>query len=238
MAYGEQDPRRLIVRLAVAVMIADGRITATECDAMAYLDRLGLGPLSTLVDEEVGRASRHPIDLIDTCEGLADASPQAAAVILTLLAEIAAADGSVSEQELATFDTVAKQLGLSSIESDHILDLAVSSHGARLLRGADAASAAAKLTVPPAPEPHRPPPRNGSGVSSAAPDLKRARRILGVTPDADREQVDRAYMALVQRYDPTQLAALGPEFAALAVRKLAEATAAFQALRRVLRAEA
>jgi len=238
MAYGEQDPRRLIVRLAVAVMIADGRITATECDAMAYLDRLGLGPLSTLVEEEVERALRHPIDLIDTCEGLADASPQAAAVILTLLAEIAASDGSVSGKELLTFHTVARQLGLSSMEADHILDLAVASHGARLVRDIEAVSAASKVMVPPTPEPHHAPPRNGSGVPAGAPDLKRACRILGVTAAADREQVDRAYIALVERYNPIELATLGPEFAALAVRKLAEATAAFHALRRALGAEA
>jgi DnaJ-domain-containing protein 1 len=223
MAYEEQDPRRLIVRLAVAVMLADGRITAPEYDAMAHLDRLGLGPLSGLVEQEVERASVRPIDLVDTCEGLADASPQAAAVILTLLAEVAASDGTVSGRELATFNTAAKQLGLSSIEADHILDLAMSAHKARFVRDETPARGAREI----------PPVVSAGARPSARPlDLQRAYRTLGITAACDRERVDAAYMALVERYNPAQLAAFGPEFAVLAVRKLAELTAAFEVVRR------
>ena len=50
MNNDEINPRRLIARLAVAVMVADGRITPSEHEAVRRLDQLGLGPLSQLAE--------------------------------------------------------------------------------------------------------------------------------------------------------------------------------------------
>jgi hypothetical protein len=42
--------------------------------------------------------------------------------------------------------------------------------------------------------------------------------------------VDAAYRAVIERYQPIKVIDLGPEFAVLAVRRLAAATAAFTVL--------
>jgi uncharacterized tellurite resistance protein B-like protein len=145
----EHDPRRLIARLAAAVMVADGRVTAAECDALERLDTLGLGPLSRLAGEEIERATHEPIDVPAACKGLASAiSPQAAAVILAALAEIAASDLSVSPAELNTINTVATLLGLTPPEAAQIVNAAMAAYGANM-----AADARQRATAPPSAKP-------------------------------------------------------------------------------------
>ena len=58
--------------------------------------------------------------------------------------------------------------------------------------------------------------------------LQNAYRVLGIDADASRAHLDAAYLGLVERYNPANVALLGAEFAALAVRKLAAVTAAFE----------
>ena len=130
MRYHEDDPRRLIARLAVAVMIADGRITPDERDALERLDRLGLGPLVALAQEEIERAVREPVDMQATCAGLGDVGPQGAARILAVLAEIAASDRSVLPREVATLNAIARLMGLTAPEMDEILRVTMSARGA------------------------------------------------------------------------------------------------------------
>jgi len=74
MDKAPQDRRRLIARLAVAIMVADGRITASERDALERFDRLGLGPLAALAEDEIRRAMQHPIDVRGTCASLSSRS--------------------------------------------------------------------------------------------------------------------------------------------------------------------
>lgn len=59
-------------------------------------------------------------------------------------------------------------------------------------------------------------------------DLDRARDMLGVGPHATREDVDAAYLRLVSFYDPAKVMDLGPEFVVLSVRRLGQATTAYQ----------
>ena len=59
-------------------------------------------------------------------------------------------------------------------------------------------------------------------------DLDRARTLLGVGPTATREEVDAAYLRLVAFYDPAKVMDLGPEFVVLSVRRLGQATTAYQ----------
>lgn len=59
-------------------------------------------------------------------------------------------------------------------------------------------------------------------------DVDRARDLLGVGPHATREDVDAAYLRLVAFYDPAKVLDLGPEFVVLAVRRLGQATTAYQ----------
>lgn len=83
--------------------------------------------------------------------------------------------------------------------------------------------------APDAPIPARPPEalhvreRPADGL-----DLDRARNLLGVGPRASREDVDAAYLRLVAFYDPAKVMDLGPEFVVLAVRRLGQATTAYQ----------
>ena len=228
----DADPRRLIARLAVAIMVADGQISPSEYEALERLDELGLGPLSDLAEDEIRNATRQPIDLHATCEGLAQATPEAAAVIMSVLAEIAASDRSVSRAELETLHTVARLLGLNATDAAHILSAAMSEYGATL-GGEDSVPSGG---LPPSrPEPVRVI-RNRDGEAAAAAaapatehaELQRAYRVLGIDAATSRAHVDAAYLGLVERYNPVKVAGLGAEFAALAVRKLVEATAAFE----------
>jgi uncharacterized tellurite resistance protein B-like protein len=224
----DADPRRLIARLAVAVMVADGRITPSEYDALERLDGLGLGPLSDLAEDEIRMATRQPIDLRAACEGLAQATPQAAAVILSVLAEIAASDGSVSSAEVNTLHTVATLLGLNAAETAHILSAAMTEYEATMAADSTAPSGgAAKQTrerVVVVRQTDEPP--VAAGVDQS--ELQRACCVLGIDAGASRAHLDATYLALVERYNPAKVADLGAEFAALAVRRLAEVTAAFE----------
>jgi uncharacterized tellurite resistance protein B-like protein len=219
------DPQmsRSIARLAVAVMAADGRITASELDALSNLDDLGLGRLSGLAREEIERAVGRPIDVEATCDALGDLDPDATALVLAALAEMAASDRVLSPLEIDVFTAVASRLGLSGDEAASILEAAVSP---------PATGAPTWQTIPVGtaePEASRVA-REARPAETVPPDpqLERAHRILGVEPGAERVRLEAAYLALVQRYNPARMAELGVEFAVLAVRRLASVTAAFE----------
>ena len=227
----DADPRRLIARLAVAVMVADGQITPAEYEALAGLDALGLGPMSDLAADEIRNATHDPIDLRATCGGLAQATPEGAAVIMSVLAEIAASDRSVSRPELETLHTIAGLLGLNPAETAQMLAAAMNEYGATLSTEDGVSSGGLTQSRP---EPvtvirmsdGEAPAADPAATGSA--ELQHAYRVLGIDAAASRSHLDAAYLGLVERYNPVKVAGLGAEFAALAVRKLVEATAAFE----------
>jgi hypothetical protein len=53
--------------------------------------------------------------------------------------------------------------------------------------------------------------------------------MLGLEPGANRSRIETTYLEFVQRYDPLRTAEeLGPDLAALAVRRLATITDAYE----------
>ena len=114
------DPRSIIARLAVAVMAADGRITAGELDVASHLDSLGLGDLSGPVRAEIQIAMRDPIDPVAVCGELTPLSREAAATIVAALAEIALADRVLSRRESQVLFLIARALGLHDSETEHL----------------------------------------------------------------------------------------------------------------------
>jgi len=135
-----------------------------------------------------------------------------------VLCEIAASDRSVTARELATLSSIAAQLGLRADDLEHLLGSAMAAYDAPLV---------AEPVVPPS---------DVSGVSGTAdvardPGLERALCVLGLSSNADRARVDAAYLDLVTRYNPTKVIDLGVEFVALAIRKLAMITEAFEYVR-------
>jgi DnaJ-domain-containing protein 1 len=219
----------MLVRLAVAMMAADGRITSGELSAAGALDGLGLGPLSALMGEEIERAVKQPIDLDDTCAHLARLSPEAGLVVLSILAEIAAADGVVSAPERDTLRAVATRMKLPPGSADE----ALARQEVGLTDGPERSHPAEAAGAPTAPSPGssapKPQPsRSQSGAAAASESLARAYALLGVRPGASRVELEDAYRLALDRYNPTKVIDLGTEFASLAVRKLAQATAAFE----------
>jgi uncharacterized tellurite resistance protein B-like protein len=224
-----EDPRRLIVRLAVAVMAADGRIDPDELQAAERLDRLGLGLLSTLAREEIERAAREPIDLIATCAGLSSASPQAGSVILAALADIAGVDHLLKPGEIQVLSAIGRLLGLPESMVETILDAAAAACEGEPAREPwtrqeaevperSAAATRGPFVARPGPAP----------LARLGEPLALAYGRLGLGADVSRAEIEAAYRALVERYNPAKVIDLGPEFAILAVRKLAEATTAFE----------
>jgi uncharacterized tellurite resistance protein B-like protein len=119
------DPCRSIARLAVAILKADGMVTAAEVDSLRRLDDLGAGSLSDLAREELalsGDASGPKIDLADACEALLGASAQGAAMLLEVLAEIAASDRRITLPTLAAIDEIARRLFVPPEIAAHVLD--------------------------------------------------------------------------------------------------------------------
>jgi DnaJ-domain-containing protein 1 len=205
----EADPRRLLAQLAVAVIAADGRVTTSELEAVARLDDLGLGRLSALVEEELRSATHRRIDLGATCRLLRERVPDAAPVILAALAQLAASDRALAESELALLGQAASGLGLSSADAQEILSSVLSGP----------APSPAPAAAPATPQPPAP------GV---APPVGQALALLGLDASARRAELDERYRQLVARYDPAKVIDLGPDFAALAIRKLGELTDAYE----------
>jgi uncharacterized tellurite resistance protein B-like protein len=246
---GIEGPRRIFARLAVAVMAADGHITASELDTLDRLQYLGLGPLSAIAREEIHYAMYEPIDLRLTCSVLQPVSPPVAATILSALGEVAASDGTISVPELHVLRSIATLLGVPATETAEILTAAANAHGfaapdeksprtgsgARALGPGAAGSGADRPAVPDgnatrpvvvsAPSARL---RPAADSPALAAERGRAFAFLGVTPGASRSDLEAAYRVLVERYDPLKVLDLGSEFAALAVRRLGEATRAFE----------
>jgi DnaJ-domain-containing protein 1 len=203
---------RLIARLAVAVIAADGRITREELTALERLDGLGLGPLANVAREEIERAIHEPVDVRATCAALPPLGEDGAALLLTVLAELAASDRLLAPRERDVFNTIAGYLGVGPAAAARILESA--------------------LSPPPGGEQATiRPPTHAVAAPSLDPNQQRAFRVLGLEPGASRARIDTAYLDLVQRYDPGRVSELGPEFAALAVRRLATITDAYEVAR-------
>jgi uncharacterized tellurite resistance protein B-like protein len=242
------DPRRLIVRLAVAVLAADGRITREELTALGELDELGLGHISDFARAEIERAVDAPIDIASTCGGLAALSPQSGALLVAVLADIAASDGALSRGEAAVLQTVAACFGLEPGVTEEILASkragVVPPTPVRERPGMNVpqALAGAQPGGAPVEEPQEETPIEASpfrqgedrgadataSAGGAAAELVLAFAVLGLKPGARRGDVDAAYRAIVERYNPARVIDLGTEFAVLAVRKLERATAAVE----------
>ena len=223
------------MRLAVAVMTADGRISAEECEAIQRFDDLGLGPLCDVAEEEIERAAEGPVDIRATCAGLAAAGPRAASVILAALADVAASDRKISPNELEVLDEVASLLGLSRAEARDVVNLAAEAHHAVAVASParDGESAAARRTAPGgAPDVvDEGKARDAAPLEKLEPDFENACRLLRVGPDVGAERLETAYLEMVDRYNPAKVVDLGGDFAVMAVRKLVDVTMAFEMIR-------
>jgi uncharacterized tellurite resistance protein B-like protein len=222
----ERDARVLIAQLAVAVMVADARMTSSERAAAEQLNGWGLGSLSGLVEREIQRAMLQPINVRAVCAALAPMGPDACSVILTALAEIAASDREVSEAELSMLNIIGNLLGLDAADTNQILQTAIAGSGARIVANMADAGAAARTNGDL--ECGWSADYNGADCDSSIGD---SYRLLALQPGADAAQLNDALLRTVERYNPAKFADLGPEFVALAVRKLGETTAAFELLR-------
>jgi hypothetical protein len=201
--------RPAISRLVAAMMVADRRLTMEEIDAGNRLDRIGLGPLSPLVHEELQRATRMPIDLDEPCAALRGAGSAVIGTVLAALAGVAISDGTIDDDESRVFGAIAARLGAGTRGiADHVGDD---------VRGDGVAPA--------------PPAGPGVRTSVASDDRAKALGALGLGAAANPAEVDAAYLRLVAHYDPARVVALGADFVVLAVRKLAALTELYEVAR-------
>jgi len=77
--------------------------------------------------------------------------------------------------------------------------------------------------------PPAPPPPSSSSSSQSRPEWA---DVLGVAPDASRDDVKRAYLQKIEEFAPGRLAALGPEMRKLAEERLQQINLAFDAAER------
>lgn len=239
------DLRRTIVRLALAMMAADGHLTERERTVTNRLAQGGLGSLGALVASEVARAKRTPVDNAAACSTLAAAGPAAASAAFAVLVDVAVADGAFDERETRLLDSIAARLGLD----EHTVSRVVRAAALRVapMGASPAVSPESPIGRPAEPDAATATSRRSQATSGIAADdvlgtdpiettagteaLARAYAQLGVTPGADAAALDAAYRRLLARYDPTRALDHGAKFAVRAVRRLAEATAAYELLR-------
>lgn len=200
--------RRAMARLIAAMMIADRRISADELDEASRLDHLGLGALSSFVREEIDHATRMPIDVTQACSTLSGMGPALVDMVLSVLAHVAASDGAVDDAERRLFATVASALGV----------------GAREITARSGSSERNDGI-----EPSRPVAARARAIRGD--DRANAFRTLGLAAAASAADVDRAYLRLVEDYDPAKVAPLGADFAVLAVRRLEALSDAYEVAR-------
>ena len=203
------DLGRLIARLAVAVVAADGRLTPTELAALKRLDGLGIGRLANAARLEAERAVHEPVDVRATCAALPPLCEDVALLLLAILAEIAVSDRLLAPREREILNTVAESLGVDGVVAGRILE-------------------AATCSPPYAGELKSIPGLRDEAVPRERANSHRAFRALGLEPGASQARLDTSYLELIERYDPARVGHLGPEFAALAVRRLASITDAYE----------
>jgi hypothetical protein len=119
-----EDPRRLIIRLAVAVSDPRDWLSGGEMRALERLNDAGFGPLSGLAVEEMGRAAHQPTDVRATCAALRSlhaqpCAPAHAIGILVQLFEAVPRGPSVNAASQATAtDELARARALLGIQAD------------------------------------------------------------------------------------------------------------------------
>jgi hypothetical protein len=180
--------------------LAAAVITADHRIASPELERLDRIGLGPLVRAEIERAGRDHVDVATTCAALPPLGEDAATLVLTALADLVTSDRVVALRERDVFRTIAGHLGIRPAGATRILEAAISPNGGR------------EFVPPPA--------RFGGHP---------AFRLLGLEPGASRSRIETTYLELVQRYDPLRMAEeLGPDLVALAVRRLAVITDAYE----------
>lgn len=226
------DPASALARLAAGIIAADGRVSAAELVSADVLDQLGLGPIRQRLLAELERARTEGLDLEPAVAAMSHLSPRARAVIFEVLAELAAADGELSDQEALLLDRLATRWDLEVPTSRRTPSAATPEaqprprgQGVRVPIATEDRSGAAgepeaeQALAAPA----------GDGLS---PEVESALAVLGLPPDASPAAVDEAFRALVHRYDPAHVIDLGPEFALLAIRRLNRIADAYVAWKR------
>ncbi len=221
------DPASALARLAAGVIVADGRVTTAELMSADVLDQLGLGPMRQRLLAELERARTEGLDLEPAVAAVSRLSPRARAVIFEVLAELAAADGELSNQEALLLDKLATRWDLEvpppwqkPTAPGPQAHASADSKGVRVpVKTGDRSPAAAeseadRASVTPA----------GNGLS---PEAESALAVLGLPSDASPDAVDEAFRALVHRYNPAHVIDLGPEFALLAIRRLSRIADAY-----------
>jgi DnaJ-domain-containing protein 1 len=218
------DPAAALARLAVGVMLADGRVTAEEWATARTLDQLGLGPMRERIRAELEEAAAGSLDFAPAIATVAQFPSRARSVVFEVLSQLAAADGELSSGEVAFLERCAAQWQLAAEAGTErsTLEEAAPQLGRRVPIRA--------VEETPAREEAQSPEEGGVGVRQQGAEeraLEQALAVLGLPPNASAAAVEQAFRTLVQRYDPAAMLDLGPEFVLLAIRRLQQIADAY-----------
>lgn len=169
-----------------ALCKADGRVTGEEIRvAEQFFARLALGDEQRRSARSAfnrGKAPDFDLDAeLARLRALGGKSPALLQLFLQIQLSAIAADGAVHPEEHALLLRVARGLGLSEADVDRL---------EALLRGASSA-------------------RAGGAQPSQSARLANACATLGVDPQADDDEVKKAYRRLMSQHHPDKLAARG-----------------------------
>jgi DnaJ like chaperone protein len=172
---------------------ADGRVSEDEIRAArALMHRLGLGPLEirkAVAWFEAGKNPAFPIRArIRDLRARGARQPEARALFVRLLMEVALADGSVHQRERLLLWQVCMELGIGRVELAQLEAMLRAQRSFRRSAAGDADSR--RLTA--------------------------AYRTLGVDKSATNDEIKKAYRRLMNKNHPDKLAGENPDKAAIA----------------------
>jgi len=232
-------------------MAADGRIARSELLSLHGLVHLGFGSLEELTREELVNSAEAPIDVGTACRELVGVYPDAGPTVLAALVAIAVSDGELDPREIALLAGIGEALRVPPPVVNEIVRTAaarldVDGGGARGLDVEHIQSAERQphretiqdeneavkrpTAAPPGAVESTARPYGSTRPAADVAPLANAYALLGLEPGASPAAVEAAYRAVIERYQPSKVIDLGVEFAVLAVRRLAAATAAFTTL--------
>ena len=206
--------RTALLHVLAAEMLADGRVSRSELDVVKRV-------LITQFDEEEAKDAllelrdilKHGTDTITAASMLgASIDYNSKITIVRILCDIAAADGIITDSEVATIRAIAYNLGVRNYDTLQIISR-LNINGQYTYSHDNSSSS------------------SYSSSSSTASALSAAYTTLGISSSATNAEVKEAYRSLVKKYHPDRYATKSPAEQQAAEKKFKEIQTAYDTIK-------